>query len=710
MASGIQHQREIMKRLSVVCGLFHLVTWLSFASVLTQHSAFGQSSGFGGASGLAGGPGGFGPGGFSIPGPLTGRGEKEVAAIRDRCLMLSSKFNHNGVEFQSKTGIGCIIATPQGQRILAMPLSMTQPIEIAQERANGKLTIPSSLLLAGKLGSDKESRERLEAFAAQVADMPTTDDPTDFALGASERKIYRALSERTDELSFNEIPLSSVMKRFREQFWVPIVIDERALKIEQVTPDEPITLELPEVSFRSALNLILDPLKLTYVVENEVLKITTKKGVRARASEPNAVEQASEQRIYEKLNLIGEVNFNGMPLSGVMKFFQEEHQIPIVIDAKALEAERLSIDEPITLELPSVSIRSALNLVLNPLKLTHVIGNEVLKVTTKTVARRIEKETTQFLGTSQKGTVAYSYYGGMPSGGMGGPGMAGGGMGVRDSFELATVHRYGTSLEAQLINRSIKLLSGDMGGSMGGKGGSMGGGMGGDNRKREYAAIQGPLAVQVNADLGVAFISLPGDFQSIAIPTQLEPTNKQFVMVENAVIALMDKVELARNSVPEGAPVVNERGEPVGMYIAEKVVSFPQLFEALMQIDTKSLGYWGAESAKYESQVVESQVVEGMPELIPAELKTRIEKAAVLQGKEKTKAMKELRALLSTQVTDRNRFAERKIEILNGKLATLTRLTNELKKRDSAEVNKFLPKELALEIQENVENDPSTSP
>ena len=67
-----------MKRLSVVIGLFHLVTWMSFASVLTQHSAFGQSSGFGGPSGLAGGEGGFGEGagGFSIPSPLTGRGGK----------------------------------------------------------------------------------------------------------------------------------------------------------------------------------------------------------------------------------------------------------------------------------------------------------------------------------------------------------------------------------------------------------------------------------------------------------------------------------------------------------------------------------------------------------------------------------------------------------------------------------------------------------
>lgn len=92
----------------------------------------------------------------------------------------------------------------------------------------------------------------------------------------SERKIYRALNER-GEVSFNAQPLSAVMKFFKDSYGIPIVIDDKALEAENITPDEPITLELPAVSFRSALKLILEPLQLTYVIEDEVMRITSKK-------------------------------------------------------------------------------------------------------------------------------------------------------------------------------------------------------------------------------------------------------------------------------------------------------------------------------------------------------------------------------------------------------------------------------------------------
>lgn len=681
-----------MKRLSLGCSLFHPATLIIFASLSTQHSAFGQKSS--NAPSL--------PGGMSGPvsrAAVTGE-EKEAAAFRDRCLLLTTKFKHNGVEFQSKTGIGCVIATPQGQRILAMPLSMTEPIEISQgngKDANPKLTISSSLLLAAKIGSDKKSRERLDAFSAQVADLPTANDPNgpkDFAF-ESERKIFLALNER-GEVNFNRTPLSGVMKFFRESHGIPIVIDDTALVIEELTPDEPITLELPQVAFRSALNLILEPLKLTYVIENEVLKITTKQTAGNSGIDFKVHEQASERRIYRALNERGEVNFNGTPLTGVMRMFMETHQIPIVIDEKALEIEGITPDEPITLELPQIAFRSALNLILEPLKLTYLVENEVLKITTKTAAANLEVDTPKAVRASQMGTVAYSFSATRGGGGMGGGGM-GGAVGL-DCYGLASVQRYTTFQEAQRANLTSSAPTGMMGGM--GRGG-MGGMIADPSERREYAAIHGPLAVHVHTDLGVAFVSLPGDFQSIPIPTRVDLTRNQSVMVDDGWQAIADIDASRRSSVLEGSPVIDEHGKPVGMYLGDKVVSFPQLFEALMSLDAKYLGYWGAELTK-----IESQIVEGLPELIPAELKSQIETATSLQGKEKLKAMQELRSLLSTQVEDRNRFAERKLNALRSKLDALSRLSSEMKKKDTAEVNKILPKELSLPIYENQDEDP----
>ena len=76
-------------------------------------------------------------------------------------------------------------------------------------------------------------------------------------------------------MNFNGTPLAGVIKIFKTLHDIPIIIDELALDELSITLEEPITLELPEVSFRSALKLILEPLQLTYVIENEVMRITS---------------------------------------------------------------------------------------------------------------------------------------------------------------------------------------------------------------------------------------------------------------------------------------------------------------------------------------------------------------------------------------------------------------------------------------------------
>ncbi|MEI6524674.1 MAG: FecR domain-containing protein, partial [Planctomycetota bacterium] len=92
----------------------------------------------------------------------------------------------------------------------------------------------------------------------------------------AERRIFRALRER-GEATFNNTPLSSVMQTFSDQYGIPIVIDQKALEDETVTPEDPVSLNVPEISLRSALKLILEPLNLTYVIQDEVMKITNKK-------------------------------------------------------------------------------------------------------------------------------------------------------------------------------------------------------------------------------------------------------------------------------------------------------------------------------------------------------------------------------------------------------------------------------------------------
>ncbi len=89
-----------------------------------------------------------------------------------------------------------------------------------------------------------------------------------------EQRIEAALSERT-ELAFTDTPLTDAIDFLRDVHQISIIIDNAALQDEGVDPSSPINLELSGITFRSALKLMLSPLLLTYVIEDEVMKITT---------------------------------------------------------------------------------------------------------------------------------------------------------------------------------------------------------------------------------------------------------------------------------------------------------------------------------------------------------------------------------------------------------------------------------------------------
>ena len=75
---------------------------------------------------------------------------------------------------------------------------------------------------------------------------------------------------------YNETPLTKVVEGLSQLAGVNIHLDPRGLSQEGVRYDTPITLNLPqEISLKSALTLILEPLHLTYTIQDEVLKITS---------------------------------------------------------------------------------------------------------------------------------------------------------------------------------------------------------------------------------------------------------------------------------------------------------------------------------------------------------------------------------------------------------------------------------------------------
>ena len=94
-------------------------------------------------------------------------------------------------------------------------------------------------------------------------------------LSPTEIKIQAALKERV-QVRFTNRPLKEVLDDLGSMSNVNIYADPQGLSAEGVTSDTPITINLTEaVSLQSALKLILEPLRLSYVIQHEVLRVTS---------------------------------------------------------------------------------------------------------------------------------------------------------------------------------------------------------------------------------------------------------------------------------------------------------------------------------------------------------------------------------------------------------------------------------------------------
>lgn len=98
-----------------------------------------------------------------------------------------------------------------------------------------------------------------------------------------------------------------------------------------------------------------------------------------------------EKRIDEELDKETTGNFPEIPLHEVITYFSELHNISIQIQKKDLEEIGLSPDEMIDVNLKEISLKNALDFILEPLNLTYVVDHNMLLITSRQKAEQIFK-------------------------------------------------------------------------------------------------------------------------------------------------------------------------------------------------------------------------------------------------------------------------------------------------------------------------------
>ncbi len=98
------------------------------------------------------------------------------------------------------------------------------------------------------------------------------------AKSVAEKKIESELNSTLVNLNFNNTPLEEVIDYLHKTTGLNFVLDTRALQNENVPVASPIKLTLNSIVLKSALENILLNLNLRYVVDKDVIRVTTQKG------------------------------------------------------------------------------------------------------------------------------------------------------------------------------------------------------------------------------------------------------------------------------------------------------------------------------------------------------------------------------------------------------------------------------------------------
>jgi hypothetical protein len=184
------------------------------------------------------------------------------------------------------------------------------------------------------------------------------------------QKILAALNHTT-ELEFVDIPLSDVVEYLKERHAIQIELDNRSLTDANKGVDIPITINLRGETLKDALKMLFAKYDLAMAIRHEVLMI----GAKPLTPEPPSLPiLPAGKRISPKLGAaLGEqteLEFVDQPLTDVVRYLAERHNIEIVLDQEALTNAGLGADTPITRNLRGISLKSALELMLGEMALT----------------------------------------------------------------------------------------------------------------------------------------------------------------------------------------------------------------------------------------------------------------------------------------------------------------------------------------------------
>ena len=182
--------------------------------------------------------------------------------------------------------------------------------------------------------------------------------------------------------------LEYLPKTLSQSLKMPVFLDSRGAKAAQVdSATAKVSYSNSAIPVRSALRSMLQPLGLKAKVEAEGLIITADPAELVHrgigTSRWVSVKDEAVKKIEKKLASLCSFNVVELPLSDAIAELSDSSGVAMVIDERALDEVGNGMDDPVTLQLRDVQLKSVLQIMLGQLDLTTSIQSETLVVTTE---------------------------------------------------------------------------------------------------------------------------------------------------------------------------------------------------------------------------------------------------------------------------------------------------------------------------------------
>ncbi len=205
--------------------------------------------------------------------------------IRNEVLMVTTETKASD---QLVTRIYDIRPVLEGDRyasLIDMITSCIQPETWDEVGGPGSIK-PVHIAQALSIRQTQAVHDEIASILAEVErqlSVPTGTPPAAPLLDANREaeQSIRAKLAAKGNLKCRDETLESALRRIAGEHRLPLWIDRATLQDEGISTETPVALDVRDVRLESALELLIEPLQLKWVIEDEVLKITTS----TRASE-----------------------------------------------------------------------------------------------------------------------------------------------------------------------------------------------------------------------------------------------------------------------------------------------------------------------------------------------------------------------------------------------------------------------------------------